>query len=74
MQPLCSNVQLDAIAARIREGHCCFETQERLILHADCVIAFNGDVACDVWITVENVLMADQIAVWVNLFCSDKHC
>ena len=56
------------------QGHSGFETQERLILHADCVIAFNSDVACDEWITVENVLMADQIAVWVNLLCSDKHC
>ena len=74
MQPLCSNVQFDAIAAQIRECHRCFETQEGLILHADRVIAFNRDVACDEWVTVENVLMADQIAIWMNLFCSDKHC
>ena len=74
VQPLCCNVQLDAIAARIRECHRCFETQEGLILHADCVIAFNRDIARDMWISANNFLVSDEIAIGMNLFCSCKHC
>ena len=74
VQPLCCNVQLDTIATRIGESHCCFETQEGLVLHTDRVVALNRDVARDMWISTNNFLVADEIAVGMNLFCGCKHC
>ena len=63
VQPLRRNVQFDAAAARIGDGECRFEPEERLVLHADLVGALHDDIARDGRVTVHDPLVADQIAL-----------
>ena len=49
MQPLRRDEQLDAAAAGVGHGERRLEAEERLVLHADLVVALDDHVADDVW-------------------------
>ncbi len=66
VQPLRGDVQLDTAAARIGDGERRFETEERLVLHADLVRALDDDVAGRRGVAAHDALMSDQVAVGVD--------
>ena len=45
-----------------------FGAEESLILHADVVRAFNNNWSSCVYVAMNDLLAADDIAIWVNRF------
>ena len=68
MKPLSSDKHLDAVVATIRYCQSGFKTQEGLVLHSHFVNTFDYDFALQVLVTNFDLLTANQVTVWVNLF------
>ena len=66
VQPLRGHVQLDALAAGVGHGERRFETEERLVLHADLVGALDDHVAGGRDVAAHDPLVTDHVAVGMD--------
>ena len=74
MQPLCGDEHLDACAATVRQGERCFKAQKSLVLHADFVDTFDDDLTLKILVASDDLLSANEIAIWVNRWSFWKNC
>ena len=66
VQPLRRDEELDALAVAVGQGERRLEAEERLVLHADLVVALDDDVADDAGVAALDALVAEDVAVGVE--------